>query len=355
MGVDVGSQRFAWQSDATSSNWMQQAYEIKVSTDEQIVRSGKGDVWDSGRVVSPDSIDIAYRGPALHARTRYYWAVRVWDTKGQEQQSAPAWFETGFLSPSDWTAKWIRRDDPAAARELSMVRWLWLPTADAQHVSGGTVAQFRYVLHLDARPSRASLHVISRGEFVASVNGTETGRHTEWSAFDWEEILPELHSGSGAAGDNEILVRVVSPPDHDDVKAGTAAFAASIHITDRNGNERRIVSDHAWSARAGDRGTWAPAQEVGPLDAPFSVGVDRAKAVAGPDRVVTDASLLRKDFALGSGIRSARLTVTALGAYEAWLNGKRVAPQTLLAPGFTDFRKRALYQTYDVTPMLSSG
>ena len=79
------------------------------------------------------------------------------------------------------------------------------------------------------------------------------------------------------------------------------------------------------------------------------------KAVAGPDRVVTDASLLRKDFSLGSGIRSARLTVTALGAYEAWLNGKRIAPQTLLAPGFTDFHKRALYQTYDVTSMLSSG
>ena len=43
--------------------------------------------------------------------------------------------------------------------------------------------------------------------FVASVNGKETGKHTEWSAFDWEEITPELHFGAGAAGDNEILVR----------------------------------------------------------------------------------------------------------------------------------------------------
>ena len=355
MGVDVASPRFAWQSDADSSNWMQQAYEINVGTDEQTVRSGKGDVWDSGRVSSEESIDIAYRGPALHARTRYYWAVRVWDNKGHDEQSAPTWFETGFLSPSDWTAKWIRRDDPAAAREVSMVRWLWLPNADAQHVAGGTVAQFRCVLHLDVRPMRASLHVVSRGAFVASVNGTETGRHTEWSAFDWEEITPELHSGVGVAGDNEILVRVVSPQGHEDVKTEPAAFAASIHITDRDGTERRIVTDHAWNARAGDSGAWAPAQEVGPLEATFSVGVDRAKAVAGPDRVVTDASLLRKDFSLGGSIRSARLTVTALGAYEAWLNGKRVAPQTLLAPGFTDFHKRALYQTYDVTSMLSPG
>ena len=135
----------------------------------------------------------------------------MWDNKGKEEESAPAWFETGFLSPSDWSAKWIRRDDPAAAHELSTVRWLWLPNTDAQHVAPGTVAEFRYVLHLDAKPLRASLHVVSRGAFVASVNGKETGKHTEWSAFDWEEITPELRFGAGAAGDNEILVHVVSP------------------------------------------------------------------------------------------------------------------------------------------------
>src|SRR6202012_1902842 len=106
LGVDVSSPRFAWQSDATSPNWMQQAYEIRVGTDEQAVRNGKGEVWDSGRIVSPDSVDIASRGPALHAHTRYYWAVQVWDSNGKDAQSAPAWFETGFLSPSDWTAKW---------------------------------------------------------------------------------------------------------------------------------------------------------------------------------------------------------------------------------------------------------
>ena len=98
-----------------------------------------------------------------------------------------------------------------------------------------------------------------------------------------------------------------------------------------------------------------PAQEVGPLDAAFSVGADRTKAIAGPDRIVTDASLLRKDFSIGGAIRSARLTVTALGAYRGYLNGKPIAPQTLLQPGFTDFHKRVLYQTYDVTSLLAIG
>jgi len=54
-------------------------------------------------------------------------------------------------------------------------------------------------------------------------------------------------------------------------------------------------------------------------------------------------------------VRSARLTITALGAYQAFLNGKSVAPDSLLSPGWTDFHKRVLYQTYDVTSLLESG
>src|ERR1700751_6051888 len=90
----------------------------------------------------------------------------------------------------------------------------------------------------------------------------------------------------------------------------------------------------------------------GSLSAAFSVGIYRKEAIAGPDRIVTDASLFRRDFTVANKVRSARLSVTALGAYEASLNGKRIAPQTLLPPGFTDFHKRVLYQTYDVTSIL---
>ncbi len=54
-------------------------------------------------------------------------------------------------------------------------------------------------------------------------------------------------------------------------------------------------------------------------------------------------------------VREARLSITALGAYEAFIDGKRVAPDTLLSPGWTDFHKRVLYQTYDVTSLLQRG
>ncbi|MEF2279382.1 family 78 glycoside hydrolase catalytic domain [Deinococcus sp. YIM 134068] len=64
--------------------------------------------------------------------------------------------------------------------------------------------------------------------------------------------------------------------------------------------------------------------------------------------------LMRRTFRLDAPVRSARLYVTALGLYEARLNGQRVG-DALLAPGWTDYHTRVLYQTYDVTSLLQEG
>jgi alpha-L-rhamnosidase len=66
------------------------------------------------------------------------------------------------------------------------------------------------------------------------------------------------------------------------------------------------------------------------------------------------AFMLRKAFALKDGVRSARVYATGLGLYELHLNGERVGAD-LLAPGWTSYRKRLQYQTYDVTAQLRSG
>jgi alpha-L-rhamnosidase len=347
LGIDSPKPTFAWQSDETTPNWMQTDYQIFVATSEEKLAAGKTDVWNSGRIESSDSASIVYDGPALKPQTRYFWLVRVWDNKKHTSDSSPTWFETGLLSPSDWTAQWIRHSDPAAARELAAVRWLWLPNADTQKVPAGTTAEFRYTLQLAAAPMRASLHVVSPGAYVATVNGIVTGQHKAWGAFDWEEIGPLLNPG-----DNEILVKVIA---QDKVSAPvvSTAFAASLRITAEDGTERRIPTDATWSARSNPSAAWQPAQVVGPITTPLSIGTDRHSEVPGPNRIATTASLFRKDFILTDPVQSARLTITALGAYQAFLNGKPIAPENLLNPGFTDFHKRVLYQTYDVTSMLA--
>ena len=63
---------------------------------------------------------------------------------------------------------------------------------------------------------------------------------------------------------------------------------------------------------------------------------------------------LRKAFALAQPVKHAVLYCSALGLYEARLNGQRVGDQ-VLAPDWTDYRKRVQYQAYDVTRLLQQG
>ncbi|KAF9892708.1 hypothetical protein FE257_001110 [Aspergillus nanangensis] len=62
----------------------------------------------------------------------------------------------------------------------------------------------------------------------------------------------------------------------------------------------------------------------------------------------------RKDFSLEQSYVSARLYITALGLYEAHLNGKRIGDH-VLAPGWQSYHNRHEYNTYDVTDMLKQG
>ena len=67
------------------------------------------------------------------------------------------------------------------------------------------------------------------------------------------------------------------------------------------------------------------------------------------------ARYLRKDFALKENISEARLYVSGMGVYSAYLNGQEVASEELLKPTLSWYSKRVYFNTYDVTEMLNSG
>lgn len=60
------------------------------------------------------------------------------------------------------------------------------------------------------------------------------------------------------------------------------------------------------------------------------------------------ASVFERDFDINKIIKDAKLIITALGIYEAKLNGKRISDY-VLAPGWTAYKKRLQYQEYDIT------
>jgi alpha-L-rhamnosidase len=67
------------------------------------------------------------------------------------------------------------------------------------------------------------------------------------------------------------------------------------------------------------------------------------------------ARYLRKDFALKDGVSEARLYVSGMGVYSAYLNGQEIAPEELLKPTLSWYSKRVYFNTYDVTEMLQQG
>jgi alpha-L-rhamnosidase len=79
-----------------------------------------------------------------------------------------------------------------------------------------------------------------------------------------------------------------------------------------------------------------------------------ASPIVGGTRATVPVPYVRKTFQISGPIRSARLTCTALGVYEAEINGQRVS-EDVFAPGWTDYDVRVMVQEYDVTALLKEG
>jgi len=103
LGVPGAAPRLSWQLSSARRGTAQTSYQVRVTA--------PGQVWDSGRVRSDQSVDVVYGGPALTPYTSYRWTVRVWDDRGTASAWAPAaTFETGALQPGDWQGDWIGAD-----------------------------------------------------------------------------------------------------------------------------------------------------------------------------------------------------------------------------------------------------
>lgn len=71
----------------------------------------------------------------------------------------------------------------------------------------------------------------------------------------------------------------------------------------------------------------------------------------GPDETQACAIYLRREFALHGRPALAMIFISGLGHYELRLNGAKVGT-SVLDPGWTDYRKKALYASHDVTALV---
>lgn len=156
------------------------------------------------------------------------------------------------------------------------------------------------------------------------------------------------------------------------IQAGTMPGMADLWDTDKVDSDQSLFVPWAgprlasrqrvwWRVKVwdgeGKSGKWSD-------DAFFEIGLRNApdwraaKWIGGPfvggPRTSVPLPKLTRTFTPSSPVAVARLYITALGVYEANLNGKRLGDSEL-APGWTDYKKRVRYQTLDVTKLLAKG
>ena len=94
LGLENLTPRFSWAVASKAKDVRQAAYRIQVAADEAALASGPW-TWDSGKVASRRSFDIAYEGPQLASRQRRAWRVTLWlegsDVPIVSAGSGPRW------------------------------------------------------------------------------------------------------------------------------------------------------------------------------------------------------------------------------------------------------------------------
>lgn len=133
--------------------------------------------------------------------------------------------------------------------------------------------------------------------------------------------------------EHSVLLPYAGPP----LESGTRYYW-QVKVKDKQGKESPWSEIQFWQMGLLNKSDWT-AQWIGaaPTD-----------TLAGP------SPIFRKAFPLDGKIRSATLHITAHGIYEAMINGKRVSKDHM-APGWTSYNDRLLYQNYEVTDLLKTG
>lgn len=342
LGVDRTVPLLAWKLAATGRDRKQSAYRIRVVVDGDPTDPDVRSVWDSGVVRSAQSVDIPYGGEPLRSRTRYVWAVRVFDESDRDSGwSEPAWFETAFLDPSEWNSEqessWIGmagEPDRSTTVNLDLAeqhRSVHRITAPRKERTERVSFHAEFSVPEDRTPSALSLAADAgdgSAEVQAFVGGTPVP--CDGSPIDPAVLRP---------GDNilEIAVRPAGEADGGDV-----ALAARLDIGFDEGDPLVVATDGAW--------------HVDGLDGPLaeSVGLHGATRHGRAPATYRPSPYLRREFEVSAPVRRARLYATALGLYTARINGRPVGSDRL-APGWTDYATRVPYQTYDVTDHLVQG
>src|SRR5436190_15882815 len=173
--------------------------------------------------------------------------------------------------------------------------------------------------------------------------------------FSWQLVSNKRNTMQSAY---EIMVTAPALSNKAVWKSGKINGDASVHVT-YNGDPLKSGVKYTWKVKV-----WNNENKASEWSEPaffqtalLNLADWKAKWIEPgytEDSVMRPSSLFRKEFKTTKKIKSATAYITAHGMYEAQINGKRIG-DAYLTPGWTSYKKRLQYQTYDVTSLLSNG
>lgn len=168
IAIQTATPRFSWELESRLRGQKQSAYQIIVSGSKAEVQAGRGELWDSGKIPSSETMHIPYAGIPLVSGQRCFWTVKCWDQEDVCHAAGDiATFATGILHADEWTAQWI-----GAREEIAS-------------------PLFRTAFRLDKPVQQATLHISGLGYYELYVNGAQLGDHVlvpNWTDYDDRQI-----------------------------------------------------------------------------------------------------------------------------------------------------------------------
>lgn len=157
LGIDTPQPRLSWVLESRQRAQNQTAYQILVASSERLLKSDQGDLWDTGKVASDQTLHVAYAGKPLASCQRCFWKVRAWDKNGAASAYSPAarW-EMGLLAPQDWQGQWIGQ------------------TADTNSLPAPLL---RRSFTLEGKIKQARAYICGLGYYELRINGKKIGDH----------------------------------------------------------------------------------------------------------------------------------------------------------------------------------
>ena len=353
LGIDTARPRLSWVLESDERGQRQTACQILVASTLEGLSEDRGDRWNSGKVVSSESVLVPYAGKDLVSHDDCYWKVRVWDKDGKPSPwSTAARWSMGILRPDQWQAYWIGKDEPnEVPAVLSGTNWIWFPEGNPTQTAPAVSRFFRrgFRLPADGQIQKAELLVTADDMADAFLNGEEvlncSGHQVARRALVADRLMPghnvlTIQATNGGTGPNPAALAVKLRVEFNDREPITLTTDEEWKTTDQEKD--------GWKQPAFDDGNWKTPVVLG------AVGEGLWGEVRLGDERRLSARYLRKEFHVQKPVRRATVYFSGLGLGELYVNGAKIGDH-VLSPGLTEYTKRVFYVTHDVTEQIQQG